>query len=116
MPGTNPARKRFCFQSNGVSQDATGDKSVKTAMIFAAIAAPMALAACGSQEAQKVENAYDNQADIIENHAANVEATGENAAAAVQANTANAADQLRNTADAVREKGEAKADAIDASK
>lgn len=89
---------------------------MKKSMIFAAIAAPMALAACGSQEAQNVENAYDNQADIIDNQAANLEAAGENAAEAVQANTANAADRLSNAADAVRAEGEAKANAIDASK
>ena len=89
---------------------------MKKSMIIAAVATTMALAACGSQEAQNVENAYDNQADIIDNRAANLEEAGANAASAVEATTANAAERLENAADAVRAEGDAKANAIDASK
>ncbi|WP_380872212.1 hypothetical protein ACFB49_31560 [Sphingomonas sp. DBB INV C78] len=72
---------------------------------FTAIAAFAALAACGGKGddslAENVEQAYDNQADQLD---------------AIAENTTNEAqsDVLEDQADALREEGDNKADAIDA--
>ncbi|SNS88888.1 hypothetical protein SAMN06295912_1223 [Sphingomonas laterariae] len=72
---------------------------------FTAIAAFAALAACGGQGddalAENVEQAYDNQADQLD-------AIADNTTNEVQA------DAIEDQADAVRQEGENRADAIDA--
>ncbi len=68
-------------------------------------AAALALAACGGQGDDALG---DNVADAADNVADNMEATADNMTNGV------AADQLENQAEAIREEGEAKEEAIDA--
>ncbi len=87
---------------------------VKKTVLAAAIATTMTLAACGQpQEAANVENAYDNQADAIDNMADNMEQAGDNLTGAAAAANENAVDRLEDKADAVRNAGDEKADAIE---
>jgi len=86
---------------------------VKPIFIVALMAPAMALAACSSEKAEKLENAYDNAADRVDNEADRVEAAADNMVGAAQNKAENVADQLENHADALREAGERKADEID---
>lgn len=86
---------------------------MKPTLIIVAMASALSLAACHSQEAQTVENAYDNQADMLDNQADQLQEASDNMTGLPAANAANAAEKLEDKADALRNVGDAKADAID---
>lgn len=81
----------------------------------AAVTAALALSACGqSKEAEAVEQAGENEAAVIENQADNLMEAADNAVGNEAAALENQAENLTDKADAVEEKADEKADAINA--
>jgi hypothetical protein len=86
-------------------------RSIVKAIVHAVgIASLIALAACGSKKEDAVENAYDNQAENLENQADMMEEKADNTAGAAGQAMENKGDMLENKADATREAGEKAAD------
>ena len=51
---------------------------MKSFVAILGLASMVSLAACDSKQENKVENAYENQADALDNQAANMEAMADN--------------------------------------
>lgn len=85
-------------------------------IILAAAGAALALAACDSREAQRVENAQDQRADSLDDQADRIEQAADSMNGAAGANAADLVDRLEDRADAVRNAGDEAADAIESAR
>lgn len=91
---------------------------MKKVLIAAAMVGALSLAGCGpkTDEAKNVEAVGDNQADALDNTAADIRSDASNTADAVTATADNKADAIENRADAVRDAASNKAEAVDEKK